>query len=77
MNSGSYQPTTSSAREMANHARGNVLTIPHEIVHSAATACKARLAAALLHIAEHHAHQVDQVVDDALISCGRQSIERD
>ena len=33
------------------------------------------LPAALLHIAKHRAHQVDQVVDDALVGCGGQVIE--
>ncbi len=32
---------------------------------------------ALLHSAEHGAHQVDQVVDDALIGCGGQVVEGD
>jgi hypothetical protein len=60
------------------HPRGNILIIPHQNrAGVAGNRLGQALPAALLHIAEHRAHQVDQVVDDALIGCGGQVVEGD
>ena len=65
-------------RDNSLHPLCHIRIIPHQ---NRAGVAGHRLGQALLavrlHIAEHRAHQVDQVVDDALVGCGGEIVEGD
>jgi hypothetical protein len=65
-------------RDNCLHPLRHILVIAHQNRAGVAGNCLSQaLPAVLLHIAKHGAHQVDQVVDDALIGCGGQVVEGD